>query len=240
MQIVLLQKELEGQTVVRSALEKALNHRPLLDDSTYKSLSQVSHFVLGFLSKTGLGQCCALCISSALDLFLQDFGYINLSRFGMQIQPAENLIKEITLLELEVVYLEKYLLSMYRTSFAKRLSPLPKSETRPKTDAAAPSLRSVEVAKSSLESVSEDSVIRVGDDPSNALPLKCNELLGLDDTGIYRSHSSLSHSACSFRASPPYGAVAEALDSYHSLPLSMLEVAPIFFPQHFFKHSKMA
>ncbi|KAL1563987.1 hypothetical protein AAHA92_06400 [Salvia divinorum] len=161
-EIVQLQKELEGQTLVRSALEKALNHRPLIDDSTYKSLSK----------------------------------------------PAENLIKEIVLLELEVVCLEKYLLSMYRTSFSKRLSPLPK------TDAQTPTWRSVEVGKTSLESVNEDSV-----NP-------CNELLGSDvlaDTGIYRSHSSLSHSAASFRASPPYGAIAEAIDSYHSLPLSMLE-----------------
>ncbi|XP_042062282.1 uncharacterized protein LOC121806344 isoform X2 [Salvia splendens] len=98
---------------------------------------------------------------------------------------------------MEVVYLEKYLLSMYRTSFSKRLSPLPKTDAQ--------------VGKTSLESVSEDSVI-----PSNASD-------PLADTGIYRSHSSLSHSAASFRASPPYGATAEALDSYHSLPLSMLE-----------------
>ncbi|KAG6424547.1 hypothetical protein SASPL_114965 [Salvia splendens] len=86
---------------------------------------------------------------------------------------------------------------MYRTSFSKRLSPLPKTDAQ--------------TGKTSLESVSEDSVI-----PSNASD-------ALADTGIYRSHSSLSHSAASFRASPPYGAIAEAIDSYHSLPLSMLE-----------------
>lgn len=46
MQILLLQKELEGQTVVRSALEKALHCHPLLDDPMYKSLSQVAHIFL--------------------------------------------------------------------------------------------------------------------------------------------------------------------------------------------------
>lgn len=119
------------------------------------------------------------------------------------------------------MYLEKYLLSMYRRSFAKRLSALPTVEETA-------SWKSVEVAKASLKPVSEDSVITPRDD---ALPLRCNDVLGADplsDTGIYRSHSSLSHSACSFRASPPYGgALAEALDAYHSLPLSMLEVVSI-------------
>lgn len=143
-------------------------------------------------------------------------GWLKFGHDLVSVQPAEDLIKEIALLELEVVYLEKYLLSMYRRSFAKRLSALPTVE---------------EVAKASLESVSEDSVITPRDDSANALHPRCNDVLGADplsDTGIYRSHSSLSHSACSFRASPPHGgAVAEALDAYHSLPLSMLEVVSI-------------
>ncbi|KAI3446062.1 hypothetical protein Pfo_002727 [Paulownia fortunei] len=185
-EIVQLQKELEGQTVVRSVLEKAMNCQPLLDDPMYKSLSQ----------------------------------------------PAEDLIKEIALLELEVVYLEKYLLSMYRRSFAKRLSTLPRVDEIPKTNAETHNCMSLEVAKTNLESVNEDSVIRCStfvprDDSANMLPVKCNDILGADtliDTGIYRSQSSLSqHSACSFRTSPPFEAVAEALDAYHSLPLSMLE-----------------
>ncbi|KAL2460185.1 hypothetical protein Adt_43605 [Abeliophyllum distichum] len=75
-EIIQLQKQLEDQIIVRSALEKAMNYRPLLDDPTYKSLTQ----------------------------------------------PASDLIKEIAVLELEVAYLEKYLLSMYRRTFSKRLS----------------------------------------------------------------------------------------------------------------------
>ncbi|KAL0422705.1 UNVERIFIED_CONTAM: hypothetical protein Slati_3293400 [Sesamum latifolium] len=185
-EIAQLQKELEGQTVVRSALEKAMNCQPLLDDPAYKSLSQ----------------------------------------------PVEDLIKDIALLELEVVYLEKYLLSMYRRSFAKRLSTLPTADERPRTTAETHNQMSSEVAKSNLESVNENSVIRCSsvvphDDSANMFTTKCNDILGADtliDTGINRSQSSLSHrSACSFRTSPPFEAVAEAVDAYHSLPLSMLE-----------------
>ncbi|KAK4401582.1 hypothetical protein Sango_0898900 [Sesamum angolense] len=184
-EIAQLQKELEGQTVVRSALEKAMNCQPLLDDPAHKSLSQ----------------------------------------------PVEDLIKDIALLELEVVYLEKYLLSMYRRSFAKRLSTLPTADERPRTNAETHNQMSSEVAKSNLESVKENSVIRcstvVPHDDSENMFSKCNNILGADtliDTGINRSQSSLSHrSACSFRTSPPFEAVAEAVDAYHSLPLSMLE-----------------
>ncbi|KAK9287115.1 hypothetical protein L1049_015526 [Liquidambar formosana] len=60
-------------------------------------------------------------------------------------------------------------------------------------------------------------------------PKKCNDIWGpqkLSDSSIHRSHSSLSQrSACSTRTSPPTGIVAEAVYSYHSLPLSMLERA---------------
>ncbi|KAK6136796.1 hypothetical protein DH2020_029466 [Rehmannia glutinosa] len=183
-----LKKELEDQTVVRSALEKAVNWQPILDDPMYKSLSQ----------------------------------------------PAEDLIKEIALLELEIIYLEKYLLSMYRRNFAKRLSTLPRVDEKPETNDETHNRISSEVAKTNLEPLKEeDSVISYRnfvsrDDSANMLPtIKCNDILGSDnliDSGIFRSHSSLSqHSACSFRMSPPFEAVAEGVDAYHSLPLSMLE-----------------
>ncbi|KAK3021780.1 hypothetical protein RJ639_045102 [Escallonia herrerae] len=62
---------------------------------------------------------------------------------------------------------------------------------------------------------------------SKANPSKeCSGILGgqeLIDSSIHRSLSSLSHcSAYSFRT-PPLGALAEAVHSHHSLPLSMLE-----------------
>ncbi|KAK6131908.1 hypothetical protein DH2020_034345 [Rehmannia glutinosa] len=149
-------------------------------------------------------------------------------------EPAEDLIKEIALLELEIIYLEKYLLSMYRRKFAKRLSTLPRVDEKPETNDEIHIRISSEVAKTNLEPVKEeDSVISYRnfvsrDDSANVLPtIKCNDILGSDtliDSGIFRSHSSLSqHSACSFRMSPTFETVAEGVDAYHSLPLSMLE-----------------
>lgn len=57
----------------------------------------------------------------------------------------------------------------------------------------------------------------------------CSGILGvqplLDSSIQYRSHSSLSQSAaCTYRFSPPRATNAEAMHSFHSLPLSMLEV----------------
>ena len=56
-------------------------------------------------------------------------------------------------------------------------------------------------------------------------PKECNDVWGTErllDYSIYRSHSSLSQrSACSVTSQKT---VAKAVDLYHSLPLSMLEV----------------
>ncbi|KAG8368285.1 hypothetical protein BUALT_Bualt15G0029400 [Buddleja alternifolia] len=165
-EIIELEKELEGQTMVRSALQKAMNCQPLTDDPTYKALSK----------------------------------------------PDENLIKEIAALELEIMYLEKCLLSMYRKNFAKRPSIL---AGKPKTNSGTHNWMSLGVAKVNLAS-NEDSI--------SVAPIICKEAETVVDSGIYRSHSSLSqHSVCSFGTSSRFEAVTEALDSYHSLPLSMLE-----------------
>ncbi|XP_075478443.1 uncharacterized protein LOC142519343 isoform X1 [Primulina tabacum] len=183
-EILQLQKQLESQTAVRSALEKAMNCQPLLDDPAYKSLSQ----------------------------------------------PAENLIKEIALLEMEVLYLEKYLLAMYRRNFAKRVSSLPTVDEHQKAHSRTVGSLVLEVPRTNLGSASEDSFIRCSKSVKDGnrgghLRWKCDDILGAEslvDSGIDRSHSSLSqYSASSFRTSPPY----EAVDSYHSLPLSMLERA---------------
>ena len=111
----------------------------------------------------------------------------------------EDLIKEMAVLELEVVYLEKYLLSLYRKTF----------------DQKSRQIKNENLVKNSDHSLS----------PSK----ESDDLLGgktLTDSSIHRSHSSLSQrSARSFRTYAPTGALAEAIESYHSLPLSMLEVS---------------
>ncbi|KAL6522631.1 hypothetical protein OROMI_031589 [Orobanche minor] len=87
---------------------------------------------------------------------------------------------------------------------------------------------SSEVAKTNSESTTgECSSFLRRNISSNTLTTKRNDILSSDtliDSGICRSHSSLSqHSACSFSASPPFEPVSEALDAYHSMPLSILE-----------------
>ncbi|CAI9765534.1 unnamed protein product [Fraxinus pennsylvanica] len=178
-EIIQLQKQLEDQIIVRSALEKAMNYWPLLDDPKYKSLDQ----------------------------------------------PAGDLIKEIAVLELEVAYLEKYLLSMYRRIFSKRLSTLPTMDERGSANSETPKWMLPEFFKPSLPPSKESSVTFV---PPQDSANKCNDILGAEtlvDSGIGRSQSSLSQrSTCAFRTSPSQ-AVAEAVDLHHSLPLSMLERA---------------
>ena len=145
-------------------------------------------------------------------------------------QPAKDLIKDIATLELEVVYLEKYLLSMYRKTFAKRL--IPSSMTREKPNQNSPPKEQVS-SEFPQNNSSEDSPTNaehlMPPGGSSASPL--NESLGsqiLEDYSIHRSHSSLSHrSAVGVKTSPSLGplAVEEAVESYHSLPLFMLEVS---------------
>ncbi|CAL5333651.1 unnamed protein product [Camellia sinensis] len=154
-EILHLQKQLEDQFVVRSALTKALTNRPLSYDPTNEN------------SVT---------------------------------KPAEDLIKEIAVLELEVVYLERYLLSLYRRTFDERVSFLSTVDEKSKSKSAAHDWMLSEVSGANT----------------------------IVDSGIHRSHSSLSQrSAHSFRTSPPMGTLAEAVQSYHSLPLSMLQHAQV-------------
>ncbi|XP_049359152.1 uncharacterized protein LOC125823807 isoform X2 [Solanum verrucosum] len=126
----------------------------------------------------------------------------------------EDLIKEVALLELEIMYLEKYLLSMYRNTFAKRLQ----------------SLDDTTITK---EMKKHNNIITEENKITNTSPcMPPVEGLGdpsLVDTSILRCHSSLSHTAvaASFKPSPLVGVLADALDSYHSLPLSMLEHAQV-------------
>lgn len=167
LEILHLQKQLEDQFVVRSALEKALTNRPLSYDP--KNGNSIT-------------------------------------------KPAEDLIKEIAILELEVVYLEKCLLSMYRKTFDERASILSTFDENSYSNSA--------MNKS-----------RFPDHPGHHITRKeSGHLSGsmiVENSSIHRSHSSLSqHSACSFRTYPPMGTLSKAVNSYHSLPLSMLERAP--------------
>ncbi|KAL3538934.1 hypothetical protein ACH5RR_002300 [Cinchona calisaya] len=168
----------------------------------------------------------------ALERALCNKPFLHDSKFENSVsKPAKALIKDIAILEMEVVYLEKYLLSMYRKTFAKRLTSSSMVRERPNRNSLSNKPLSLEIPECNII---EDSATNAGNlmssEGSVDNPLKeCDDILGsqiLFDSSIHRSHSSLSHrSAVAVRTSPLQGplAVAEAVESYHSLPLSMLE-----------------
>ncbi|BBH09461.1 Protein of unknown function D [Prunus dulcis] len=132
-------------------------------------------------------------------------------------KSTKEVIKEIAVLELEVVYLERYLLSLYRKTFDQQIS----SE--------------LSVAPGQDVTPENSNTVTYSDDlmsPRNSIvkPLKeCNDIVEqqkLLDSSIHRTYSSLSQrSTCSTRTSPRTKSRAKAVDSYHSLPFSMLEQA---------------
>lgn len=131
--------------------------------------------------------------------------------------------------------LEKYLLSMYRKAFDNRLSSLSMKNHKPKEELSRKERILSEANK--LDCKATEKRPATSTSPAlqpqalvNSPPKECSGgTQKLLDSSILRTHSSLSHAGCSFRTSPPIGALAEALDSYHSLPLSMLEVSSSLF-----------
>lgn len=161
-------------------------------------------------------------------------------------EAAKELIKEIGILELEVVYLEQYLLSLYRKRFNEHISSLSTKERR---------LESASYINKSTSALSgNDSIpdIHKGASvvpPSGALSDKeisvpcSSDIISTSDLGgfqlkeynnqlepesvldssIHRCYSALSQqTACSIEASSE-NIKTKAADSYHSLPLFMLE-----------------
>ncbi|XVF59544.1 hypothetical protein PTKIN_Ptkin07bG0284700 [Pterospermum kingtungense] len=128
-------------------------------------------------------------------------------------KPATELIKEIAVSELEVVYLEQYLLSLYRKAFDQKVSSISpsKRDERLKTDDAS------KIENSAAESGYHDNSWK---EPCGIGEEK------LLDSGVHRCHSSLSQrSVFSKRTSPPDETLAKALRACHSQPLSMMEYA---------------
>ncbi|WMV13016.1 hypothetical protein MTR67_006401, partial [Solanum verrucosum] len=134
----------------------------------------------------------------------------------------EDLVREIALLELDIVCLEKYLLSMYRKTFAKRLESLSMKDDRTKTNSTPNEKKFAQVKETPRTNIITSPILPT---LSNAIKECDDDKQKLVDSTILRCHSSLSHAACSFRASPSVAALADAVDSYHSMPLSMLEHA---------------
>ncbi|KAJ8763326.1 hypothetical protein K2173_002209 [Erythroxylum novogranatense] len=138
-------------------------------------------------------------------------------------KPAKELINEVAVLELEVVYLEKYLLSVYRKMFDQQVSMISSTDAGLKMNSI--------IHEDKFPVIHEHDLVQHEDNSANQSSLQndqkeSNDIFGLaklSDSGIQRCHSSLSqHLPGSSRT---MRSVARALDSYHSLPLSMLEQA---------------
>ncbi|XVE87234.1 hypothetical protein DITRI_Ditri18aG0100200 [Diplodiscus trichospermus] len=143
-------------------------------------------------------------------------------------KPATELIKEIAVLELEVIYLEQYLLSLYRKAFDQQVSSISpsKRDERLKSQVDTPRGRFSEVSRPDDASKVENSSIQSGYlDTSWKGPSGMGEEKLLD-SGVHRCHSSLSqHSMFSHRTSPPAETLAKAIRACHSQPLSLMEYA---------------
>ncbi|XP_058760223.1 uncharacterized protein LOC131633544 [Vicia villosa] len=140
-------------------------------------------------------------------------------------KPATELIKEIAVLELEVVYLEQHLLSLYRKAFDQQL-PLVSPFTKEETVKLSPTIPQAPFVKPSMHEV----LTKNDHDELENLQKEHSryemETLGKEkylDSGVYRCHSSLSHCTAFTRASPTEESLTKALRACHSQPLSMME-----------------
>ncbi|XP_044469458.1 uncharacterized protein LOC123198761 isoform X2 [Mangifera indica] len=146
-------------------------------------------------------------------------------------KPATELIKEIAVLELEVVYLEQYLLSLYRKAFDQQIpciSPTTKDEIS-RAPLATPRGRFVKDSEPATTPKREIPSIQSG---CYLVDSQCKKSNGIEaedkllESGVQRCHSSLSqHSAFPTRSSPPTESLGRAVRACHSQPLSMMEYA---------------
>ncbi|PRQ23516.1 putative ternary complex factor MIP1, leucine-zipper [Rosa chinensis] len=149
-------------------------------------------------------------------------------------KSAKDLIKDITVLELEVVFLERHLLSLYRKTFDQCI---PSELTVAERQSSSSVTHEGSYKEFSGQDVTPESnkTITYADDltlprSTSGKPFKeCNgiwEPEKLLDLSIHRCYSSLSQrSTCSPKTSPRTKCQTKNVDSYHSLPFSMLEQA---------------
>ncbi|XP_074590425.1 uncharacterized protein LOC141846307 [Curcuma longa] len=148
-------------------------------------------------------------------------------------KPTKELIREIAMLELEVVHLEQHLLSLYRRAFEQQIPNAPphavEDETmQPLVPQSAPF---PEAASHDLSFREVASAVQSGHSvpmrkSSNYLPSEACSVRGQEKNSrrIHRSHSSLvPRSVCSAKGIPCAKNLARAFGACHTLPLSFLE-----------------
>lgn len=201
MQILQLEKRLQDQFEVRRALETAVGFRTSSHDNRNETSVSITK-VVPLNSRTAI-----LALSLYVYVMTVDTTFL---------QPATELIKEIAVLELEVVYLEQYLLLLYRKAFDQQVSSISpsKRDERINTPLDSPRGRFLKVLRADDVSKVENLAVR-----SSYCENPCEE------PSVHRCHSSLSqHSVLSSRTSPLDENLDKAIHACHSQPLSMTEV----------------
>ncbi|XP_023534767.1 uncharacterized protein LOC111796239 isoform X1 [Cucurbita pepo subsp. pepo] len=182
-EIIQLEKRLQDQFKLRSALEKALNHGVL--------------------------------------------PYSNSDKISMP-KSAMELITEIATLELEVVHLEQYLLSLYRKAFEGQSSSVSPAKDEMSKLPSTPKGRSMVVPLPDIASKDENSAALSGCQSLENPSKDCSDRDGkLSGSNFYRSQSSLttSNAASLDKASASVVSLDRTLRACHSQPVSMMEYA---------------
>ncbi|KAG8637645.1 hypothetical protein MANES_15G147300v8 [Manihot esculenta] len=144
-------------------------------------------------------------------------------------KATKDLIKEIAVLELEIVHLERYLLSLYRSTFdhQQRSSP-PTFDEICKRDSdmhrgTFPVDPRQDIITDNHNSVKQSNHLKWHQNSPGNRPMERNVTWGpgkLLDSGIHQSYYSVSQRSL---RSPSRKSLSRAVDAYHSLPLAMLE-----------------
>ncbi|KAK6946188.1 Ternary complex factor MIP1, leucine-zipper [Dillenia turbinata] len=157
---------------------------------------------------------------------------VSIFLFFLLSKPAKDLIREVAVLEMEVVYLEQFLLSLYRKRFDHSVTSSSRVDGRLKPTVMFHNDTIQEDSANGLASEEEKSAIQLShlhlhQDLLDGLTKECRENWGpekLLDAGIYRSHSALSH--CSAHLNGTAGAgLQKTAQSCHRQPWSILEHA---------------
>lgn len=154
----------------------------------------------------------------------------NITHLASMSMPTTELIREIAVLELEVVHLEHYLLSLYRKAFDQQISSLspPVNDDKLRSPQSTQIRRCLEFSESDVMVRRENSYAQF-DCQSVSNPWNETNSTTQDkvkEPGVHRSHSSLTqHSAPSNRAPLSEEIPGKALRACQSQPFSMMEYA---------------
>ncbi|KAK3147927.1 hypothetical protein QOZ80_3BG0288450 [Eleusine coracana subsp. coracana] len=147
-------------------------------------------------------------------------------------KPTEELIKEIAVLELEVVCLEQHLLTLYRKAFEQQLCTSNSTSDMESNRQPTSSYSGILSDASELDFstpkkhqlVQSSRMVLARKSTPTACTSETSISQPLEKISIGRSHSSLLHrSICSARVSPSANNLARALKPCHTLPLSFVE-----------------